>query len=100
MKYLTARQDAAHELSVMQLQIEQSKVTAGQQLQAIGLQSDADLLRAQSEAASTIISASLKPSGFTWIDAVNAAIRPITIAMLLMIFGVCVTVFTGNILIM
>jgi hypothetical protein len=67
--FFRSAQDNAHELAVMQLQIEAQKEANQQRLEEIGIQADSATMQA--------LYASIKPTGVLWVDALSGTVRPI-----------------------
>ena len=68
--YFKQKQDNAHELAMMDKQIEAQKVTSENQLKAVDVQGGWDEIKA-------LITAQAQPSGVKWIDAISQSVRPV-----------------------
>lgn len=71
--YFKARQDNAHELDMLRLQTELSKLESQHKLEAVGLQSDAQMYHDQIQLALE----TLKPTGIAFMDGLNQSVRPV-----------------------
>lgn len=69
LKMFQAKADRAHELAIMDKQIEAQKVTGALKLQEINVEADIREMEA--------LQASLRPSGVKWADALTASVRPV-----------------------
>lgn len=69
LKMFTDKADKAHELAVMDKQIEAQKVTGAQRLQEINV--DADIRETEA------LQASMRPTGVKWADGLTASVRPV-----------------------
>lgn len=99
--WMTKRQDHKHELTMLRVQgeldaaqhtrnLEAIRVQADLGVKTIQVQADADLARTDAEAFRDAVAKAATPSGVTWIDGWNAAIRPMgaTIALVLWIWSI------------
>jgi len=68
-KLLADRRDKAHELDVLEAQIEMQKLGVSQHLEEIRLQTDAAMYQAAH--------APQQITGIHWVDALNASVRPV-----------------------
>lgn len=78
-EYFTRRQDNAHELAVLTLQIDAAKQNAGAKLDAV-------VAQGSSNAFVAAINAQARPSGVKWVDAYSSLIRPATTTLILAAF--------------
>lgn len=76
LKFLNGRADRAHELSVMQLQIDADKARSDNRLQEIRAQGDAAADVAGLAAFAEAQKAQGRRSGVGWIDGLNSLVRP------------------------
>jgi len=70
-KHFQDKADKAHELAIMDKQIQAQKEIATQKLEEVRIQAEAE------EAKSMYEFASKQSSGYKWVDSVNAMVRPI-----------------------
>lgn len=73
MEFYTSRQSNTHELEMLRLHAELAKIEQQGKLEAVGIQSDANMYHDQIQLAL----ASLKPTGINFIDGLNASVRPV-----------------------
>lgn len=105
--FVNKRQDHAYELERMRTQSELEDKAAERQARQIELshqlgvktievQRDADVMKAEAEAFASALKDAQRPTGITWVDAWNAAVRPsyATFALLLWILKVATQDFT------
>jgi hypothetical protein len=71
--YFKARQDNAHELEMLRVQSELAKIETQGKLNAVGLQTDAQMYHDQIQLAIEAI----KPTGIAFMDGLNASVRPV-----------------------
>lgn len=70
MKYFQDKQDKAHELAIIQLQMQAQRETAGERIQEIQIENANSQL-------TTLYENALKPTNIKLIDGINGLIRPI-----------------------
>lgn len=76
-KYLDKRNERKHELAMVQEQVKLINAQGAVKVQEIKTQGEADYDVAAMEALKTAIQEQGKLTGFTWVDTINALIRPI-----------------------
>lgn len=86
-KFLQDRQDKQHELEVMRLQIQQAKLTETQKLEAVQVNSEADMVKSAIDELKALQVASATPSGVRWVDAFGSLVRPLTAFMVMAMFA-------------
>jgi hypothetical protein len=91
-KALQDRRDKAHELSVMQAQIEAAKATAAAHLDEVRVDSAAKEVEGDQAQIEALIAAA-KPTGITFVDAVNGLMRPLAAGSAILIFDVMALAF-------
>ena len=85
--YLTKYQDHKHELAMISAQdavekaradrqMEQQRLAADLQVRVVEIQRDADVMKEEAAAFKEAMKEAWKPSGITWVDAWNGAVRP------------------------
>jgi hypothetical protein len=84
-KYFNAKADKAHELAIMDKQVEAQKALAGQRLEEINVQGDV------AESVALYKSAETKLTGYKWADAIiemyNSGVRPSITYAFLVFYG-------------
>jgi hypothetical protein len=73
LEYFKSAQDNKHELELLRLQSELAKIEAQGKLEAVGLETDAQMYHDQIQLALE----AMKPTGIPFWDGVNASVRPV-----------------------
>jgi hypothetical protein len=76
-KYLNDKNDKAHELAIMQMQMEMAKLEFKEQLEEMNIKADV------SERATLYTT---YKTGITWIDAFNGTVRPVVTYLLVLLY--------------
>jgi len=69
MDYFQDKQDKAHELKVMEVQIRQQKELASQKLEMVNVEADIREIEA--------LQKSMQPTGVAWVDGLRGSVRPV-----------------------
>ena len=69
MDYFQDKQDKAHELQVMEVQIRQQKELASQKLEMVNVEADIREVEA--------LQKSMQPTGVAWVDGLRGSVRPV-----------------------
>ena len=73
LEYFKSKQDNGHELEMLRLQAELAKIETAGKVEAVGLQTDAEMYKDQV----LLAMEAMKPTGHGFIDALNASVRPV-----------------------
>lgn len=93
---LERQADRAHELLIMDKQIQQMQATSAAKMEEVRITGAMDALRGEMAAQTEQMKAiyeSAKPVGVKWVDAWNAALRPACISIVLLVFGTGCTLY-------
>lgn len=94
-KYLNRKNEMKQELEILKQQTEHAKILGAQKMQEIQAQGDVDRDIEAMKAIASMSNKQLEKTGFTWVDTLNAAIRPIiTIQWVVLLYpAVIITTF-------
>jgi len=76
-KYLNRKNEMKQELEILKQQTEHAKILGALKMQEIQAQGDVDRDIEAIKAINSMSNKQLEKTGFTWVDTLNAAIRPI-----------------------
>ena len=79
--------DNAHELAMMDKQVELEKSRAGARLEEVTVQGDINQTLALLDAQKTALEGQMQRIGIRWVDALNFAVRPLTTYYFLLLYG-------------
>jgi hypothetical protein len=87
MAFLNKKADNAHELAMMDKQLELEKAQAANRKEEIVLQGDINQTIALLDAQKTALAGQMQKIGIKWVDALNFLVRPLTTYFFLGMYG-------------
>ena len=81
-----------------QFQLERMKFDAGSKMDEAGANIVAEEVKAMREHLTTIVESQAKPTGIAWIDGFNSVLRPLTAALVMVLFVVTASFFVAGVM--